>query len=50
VVVSHHASLSERKPAPACFTASRTFNRSRVERGQAIEPGHNQHVPGLETV
>jgi hypothetical protein len=34
VVVSHHASLSERKPAPACFTASKTFNRSRVERAR----------------
>jgi hypothetical protein len=32
--VSHHASLSERKPAPACFTA-----------GQPIELGY---VPGLE--
>jgi hypothetical protein len=43
VVVSHHASLSDRKPAPAAVTAARTFSKSRVER-EPVKTRHHQHI------
>jgi hypothetical protein len=45
----HQASLSERKPAPACFTASKTFNRSRVEREIPHRRSRIQVDPTMET-
>jgi hypothetical protein len=50
VLVSAHVSPSERKRAFVSVIAARVFNRSRVDPRQAVEPGHGQHVAGVEHV
>jgi hypothetical protein len=46
VVVSAHVSPSDRNPASLAVMVARVFNRSRVDRGQPVEPRHHQHVAG----
>jgi hypothetical protein len=50
IVVSAHASPSERKPALRSAIAASVFNRSRVDRARRSEPRHRQHVAGVEHV
>jgi hypothetical protein len=50
VVVSHQASLRERKPAPACFTASKDVQQIAGGASQPIKPRHHEHVPRLKSL
>ena len=46
MVVSAHASPSDRKPAFFSVIAASVFNRSRVDRGEPVKPRHHHHVAG----